>query len=164
MEGDGPGRSGLPRQLGLLMASADAVSLDAAVCAMFGLAADDLLTTRLARRTGLAAGAPTIDGELPFVTDMRLPATAPLVFGPRRLQGFARRHLVQRPVCDAALCKLCGECWRLCPAQAIGRAGRGLNFDYDRCIRCYCCVEVCPHGALAAREPPVGRVLRRFLR
>jgi ferredoxin len=145
------------------MASADAASLDSAVCAMLGLDEDELLTTRAAKRAGLMAGAVTIDGALPSVPDMRLPEIAPLVFGPKALHGFIRRHLVRRPVCDAALCRHCGECWRLCPAGTIARADPGLRFDYDRCIRCYCCVEVCPHGALAARESPVGRVARRLL-
>lgn len=164
MEGQGPGRRGVPRELGLILASCDAVSLDAAVCAMVGLGEDELLTTRVAKREGLMAGAPVIDGELPSIPDLKIPETGPLVFGPRPLHGFVRRHLVQRPVCDEALCVHCGECWRLCPAQAISRGERGLRFDYDRCIRCYCCIEVCPHAALAARETPAGRVVRRFLR
>lgn len=163
MEGQGPGRGGVPRPLGLVMASADAAALDAAVCAMLGLGEDELLTTRAAMRAGLTSGSPTIDGVLPSVPDMRLPDIAPLVFGPKALHRFMRRHLVQRPVCDAALCRHCGECWRLCPAHAIARADRGLRYDYDRCIRCYCCVEVCPHGAITARETPVGRVVRRLV-
>ncbi|MBA4396860.1 MAG: hypothetical protein C0394_05695, partial [Syntrophus sp. (in: bacteria)] len=36
-----------------------------------------------------------------------------------------------------------------------------LSFDYDRCIRCYCCIEVCPHSALRAVETTVGRAIRR---
>jgi len=164
MEGPGPGTGGTPRAIGVIMASADAVSLDVAVCRMLGLREDDLLTNRVAARAGLLPGPIAIDGDLPPVRDMRLPTMTPLVFGPRLLHRFMRKHLVQRPVCDAELCIHCGECWTYCPAKAISRETRGLGFDYDACIRCYCCVEVCPHGAIAARETPAGRVVRRLLR
>ncbi len=164
MEGQGPGKGGVPRALGVIMAANNAVSLDAAVCRMLGLRADDLLTNRLAGRAGLLPDDDAIDGDLPLITDMRLPVMTPLVFGPRPLHRFMRKHLVQRPVCDPALCRLCGECWKFCPAKAIEPRRGGLAFDYDRCIRCYCCVEVCPHGALAARETTAGRVVRKLLR
>jgi uncharacterized protein (DUF362 family)/Pyruvate/2-oxoacid:ferredoxin oxidoreductase delta subunit len=164
LEGPGPGRGGLPRAIGVVMASADAFSLDAAVCAMLGLRRDDLPTNRVAAREGLLPDDVAIDGELPSVPDLRLPTTSPLVFGPKPLHRFIRKHLLQRPVCDAERCRTCGECWKICPAKAIRREGRGLRFDYDACIRCYCCVEVCPHGALEARETPAGRLVRKLLR
>lgn len=164
MEGQGPGTGGVPRRLGVIMAGRDPFAVDAAVCAMLGLRAQDLLTNRLAQRAGLMPEVLEIDGELPSVRDMRLPDMSPLEFGPKRFHRFFRKHLVQRPVCDDTLCELCGECWRYCPAQAISRERGGLSFDYDACIRCFCCVEVCPHGALAAKETAVGRVVRRLIR
>jgi Pyruvate/2-oxoacid:ferredoxin oxidoreductase delta subunit len=164
MEGPGPGKGGVPREVGVIMGSSDAFSLDAAVCRMLGLQPDDLPTNRVAARAGLLPDGLVIDGRLPSVRDLRLPAITPLVFGPRALHRFLRKHLLQRPVCDAARCVHCGECWKICPAKAIAREARGLGFDYDACIRCYCCVEVCPHGAITARERPAGRVVRRFLR
>jgi formate hydrogenlyase subunit 6/NADH:ubiquinone oxidoreductase subunit I len=39
-----------------------------------------------------------------------------------------------------------------------------IGFDYDRCIRCYCGVEVCPHGALSARETKPGKLIRKLSR
>ena len=50
-----------------------------------------------------------------------------------------------------------GLCVFINPAGA-----RMIGFDYDRCIRCYCCVEMCPHGALTAVETPPGRIVRRL--
>jgi Pyruvate/2-oxoacid:ferredoxin oxidoreductase delta subunit len=164
MEGQGPGKGGLPRELGVLMASADVYALDATVCRMFGLREHDLLTNRKASEMGLAPDDISVDGDLPAVGDMKFPEIAPLIFGPQRLHGFMRRHLVQRPVCDETLCRHCGECWRYCPAKAIAPELQGLKFDYDRCIRCYCCVEVCPYGALSARETSTGRVVRKILK
>jgi Pyruvate/2-oxoacid:ferredoxin oxidoreductase delta subunit len=164
MEGEGPGRAGTPRTFGVLLAGREAAAVDAAVSLMFGLGEDGLLTTRAARATGLLSGALEIDGELPLFSDVRIPGSSPPLIGRRRLLRVVRRQLLRRPVCDAKSCRLCGECWRLCPAKAIGAATRGLRFDYDRCIRCYCCIEVCPHAALAARETLVGRLVGHLVR
>jgi formate hydrogenlyase subunit 6/NADH:ubiquinone oxidoreductase subunit I len=37
-----------------------------------------------------------------------------------------------------------------------------LHIDYDRCIRCFCCQELCPKGALITRQGLLLR-LSRFL-
>ncbi len=164
MEGQGPGKGGRPRELDIVMASDDAAALDAVVCRMFGLGADKLLTNRAAVRLGLMPEEIVLEGELPAVADMQFPEMSPLVFGPKNLHGFMRKHLVQRPVCNASLCRHCGECWRYCPAKAIEPEIKGLKFDYDKCIRCYCCVEVCPYGALSAQETVLGKAVRKLVK
>jgi len=42
--------------------------------------------------------------------------------------------------------------------------GRVLVFDYDLCIRCYCCVEVCPHAAMLKHESLLKKALTRVLK
>ncbi|MEJ2697598.1 MAG: DUF362 domain-containing protein [Candidatus Sulfobium sp.] len=163
MEGEGPGKGGTPRQVGALIGSLDAVALDFAVCRMLGLDPYRLLTNRAAREMGLADEEITVEGDIPRIDDFRLPEISPLIFGPPQLHGFMRRHLVQRPVSEQSACRLCGECWKYCPAGAIKPRSKRVVFDYDKCIRCYCCVEVCPHGAIGARETLPGRVLRKAL-
>jgi uncharacterized protein (DUF362 family)/Pyruvate/2-oxoacid:ferredoxin oxidoreductase delta subunit len=164
MEGQGPGRGGTPREMGVVLGSTDAVSIDIAVCRMLGMDPDDLLTNRIAGAQGLVPGDIEIDGDLPVIPDFRFPGITPLVFGPRRLRGFIRKHLVQRPVCNDDMCKLCGECWKYCPAGAIGHDKKRIHFDYDTCIRCYCCIEVCPYGALRTHETVMGKMARRVLK
>ncbi len=164
MEGQGPGKGGQPRHLGMLLAGADAVAVDMAVCRTLGLAPDSLLTNRMAAETGPVAPEILFDGAMPVIEDFRLPEITPLVFGPKRLHGFMRRHLVQRPFCDDSLCRQCGECLKYCPARAITVEKHKLRFDYDACIRCYCCLEVCPHGALHAVETLYGRMTRKILK
>jgi uncharacterized protein (DUF362 family)/Pyruvate/2-oxoacid:ferredoxin oxidoreductase delta subunit len=163
MEGQGPGKSGLARHLGVVMASADAVALDMTVCRMLGIDPESLLTNRMADEMGLASSDIVVDGELPVIKDFRMPEITPLVFGPKSLHGFMRRHLVQKPVCQDTLCRLCGKCWNYCPARAIIVEKKKLRFDYDKCIRCYCCIEVCPCGALSAVETTYGRLARKIL-
>jgi len=162
MEGDGPGRSGTPRKLGILAASASAPAVDLAVCRLAGIRPDDLPTHRAAAELGLVAETVAIAGDVSPVRALKLPVLAPLTFGPKRLHRLMRRHLVQRPVVDPAKCRLCGECWRYCPAKAITPYAKIIGFDYDRCIRCYCCIEMCPHGALKPVETRPGQVVRHL--
>lgn len=162
MEGQGPGRSGTPRGFGVLAASASAPALDAAICRFLGLPPERLPTHRAAEELGLAPREFEILGDFRPVAEVRLPVLAPLTFGPQRLQRLMRRHLVQRPEADPRACRMCGECWRVCPAKAITAAAERIAFDYDRCIRCYCCVEMCPHGALKAVETGPGRIVRKM--
>lgn len=163
MEGQGPGRGGLPKQVGVLMGSDDAVALDNVVCTMLGIDPEALLTNRVARGLGCPDGYIHLDGKLPRVGGFKFPEITPLVFGPSSIHGFLRKYLVQRPVVESSLCKLCGECWSYCPAQAISHDHRSVIFNYDKCIRCYCCLEVCPHGVLRAEQPLPGRILDKLI-
>jgi uncharacterized protein (DUF362 family)/Pyruvate/2-oxoacid:ferredoxin oxidoreductase delta subunit len=163
MEGQGPGLSGKPRELNVLMGSSDAVALDMAVCRMLALEPNDLLTNRIAFERGLAPEY-EIEGELPRINNFRLPMMAPLVFGPAALHSLARRFLVQRPEVTTDKCRMCRECLKYCPAKAITNKSDGLTFDYDKCIRCFCCIEVCPWGALETKENILSRMARRVFR
>ncbi len=164
MEGQGPGRGGTPRKLGLLIGSRSPVAIDITVCKMLGLDPDSLLTNKMSAVHGPAIDEVRIEGTLPEISGFKLPEISPAVFGPSYMHGFIRKHLVQRPVSDTSLCKMCGECWKYCPAHAITHDKKKLFFDYDTCIRCYCCLEVCPHGALSAYETLTGKVTRKLLK
>jgi ferredoxin len=163
MEGEGPGMSGIPRPLNVILAGTDAVAVDYTVCRMLGIPSEQLLTNRIAAQMGLADGPIELQGELPRVSDFRFPDMAPLVFGPRIFHGWLRKHLIQRPATVSSTCKLCGECWKYCPAKAISHDRNRVYFDYDLCIRCYCCLEICPHGALHAEEPRFGKIFRQVV-
>jgi uncharacterized protein (DUF362 family)/Pyruvate/2-oxoacid:ferredoxin oxidoreductase delta subunit len=162
MQGQGPGRSGVPRRLGVLAAGAGAPAVDAAICRLLRIRPEELPTHNAALTLGCAPQGPEIVGDFEPVSGFALPVLGPLTFGPQRLQRLSRRHLVQRPVADPQRCRLCGECWRTCPAKAITPYARTIGFDYDRCIRCYCCIEICPHAALEAVETGPGRLVRRL--
>ncbi len=164
MEGQGPGRGGRPREVGVLMGSDDAFALDITVCGMLGIEPERLLTNKIARDMGLVDKTIEREGDLPEIAGFRLPRITPLVFGPKRLHGMMRRHLVQRPVSDKVRCRLCGECLKYCPAQAITSDKKRLQFDYEKCIRCYCCIEVCPHAALRTEETLPGRIVRKMVK
>jgi len=54
LEGDGPGKGGTPKKLGLLLASNNALALDDTVCRLLGLRPDQLPTNKIAREMGFS--------------------------------------------------------------------------------------------------------------
>jgi uncharacterized protein (DUF362 family)/Pyruvate/2-oxoacid:ferredoxin oxidoreductase delta subunit len=122
------------------------------------------VTNKIALEQALVNKDIAVDGDLPYIEGFHFPDITPLVFGPDRFHKFMRKHLVQRPGCDDSVCKLCSECWIYCPAKAISHDNKKIHFDYDKCIRCYCCIEVCPHGALSTYETIMGKVVRNLLK
>jgi uncharacterized protein (DUF362 family)/Pyruvate/2-oxoacid:ferredoxin oxidoreductase delta subunit len=162
MEGQGPGRRGKPRHVGVLVGSRSALATDAAICRMLGIAPHQLPTLHAADELGVLDGKPEITGDFSEILDYQLPELGPLTFGLKPVQKYMRKHFIQRPAVEVEVCKMCGECWHICPAGAITPYKEIIGFDYDRCIRCYCCTEVCPHGALQAVETLPGRLIRKL--
>ncbi len=162
LEGQGPGKGGSPRPLGLLLGGADGHAVDKTICTLLGIAPDQLPTHVEARELGLFNGQVHVGGDLHIVPDFKFPELHSLSMGPEPVSRFVRRYMLQKPVIDAQRCEQCGECWRVCPAKVMERVDRKVHIDYDRCIRCYCCLEVCPHGAVRAREPLLGKLRRRL--
>ncbi len=162
LQGQGPGKSGRPRFLGVLAAGRSAPAVDAAVCRLLGLNPQQLATHRAAVEMGLLPADMHIRGDFNMIDDFELPRMAPTSFGPPAFNRFMRRHVLQKPVANDKRCERCGRCQKYCPAKAVAVTGSGVVFDYNRCIRCYCCVEICPCGALTAQDPLAGRVLHRL--
>jgi len=160
LEGQGPGKSGTPRRLGVLVGSRSGIETDRAICRMLGMEPDMLLTNQAAAKMGLLSQEVYINGDFHITHDFKLPVPGSMTFGPRLLQKIIRKHLIQRPVVDDKLCKRCAECRQYCPAQAISFKRGRMVFDYDRCIRCYCCAEICPDGAIRALETLPGKIIR----
>jgi len=161
MEGQGPGKSGTPRVLSRMVGGDDAVAVDMAVCKLLGLDPARLPTHQAAMQRERVPPAVHIQGEVDMLSDFVFPELDEAATGLRFWQRVLRKRLIQRPVVDNRACKLCGECWQYCPAKAIRHSIRGISFDYDACIRCYCCLEICPYGAISARRPLLGRMVDR---
>jgi uncharacterized protein (DUF362 family)/Pyruvate/2-oxoacid:ferredoxin oxidoreductase delta subunit len=162
LEGQGPGRRGKPRHIGLLVGSRSGLATDVAICRMLGIDPYKLPTMHAAGELGILDGDPEIIGDFTKIFNYKLPELTPLTFGPKPLQKYMRKHFIQRPMVEPDFCKMCGDCWKICPAGAITPYEEIIGFDYDRCIRCYCCIEVCPHGALQAVETLPGRLVRKL--
>jgi uncharacterized protein (DUF362 family)/ferredoxin-like protein FixX len=164
LEGQGPGRSGLPRELGLLIGGDNAHAVDKTICTLLGIDPLELLTCQQASKMKVFNGLVHVHGDIDIIDDFHFPELSSLSLGPEPLNSFMRRYVIQKPVVDNKVCKLCSECWKICPARVITHDTKGIKFDYDNCIRCYCCIEVCLHGAIRAREPLLGKIRRRFIK
>jgi uncharacterized protein (DUF362 family)/Pyruvate/2-oxoacid:ferredoxin oxidoreductase delta subunit len=164
MEGNGPG-SGHPIQLGLILASRDPLSIDQIVCDLLGISRKSLPTNRLAFKEGLGESGIEVVGER--VEDVKIPHfRLPTLSEPAwNLPGFLRRvlknALTSKPVFEVDLCDHCDRCAGICPPKALERRGKGLFFDYGKCIRCFCCLEVCPEGAIKIKPGWALKLVRR---
>lgn len=176
MEGKGPGTGGNPRKLGLLLAGADTVAIDAVCCGIAGFDTAAVPVLAAAREQGLWGGRV---GDIPTFG----PAVADLVvrgFQPPSKgvasngldspfaggigQAFLRSSFSPRPRPQVGPCTLCGSCEQACPGQAISldKNVRVARVDDDKCILCYCCHEVCPSAAIELRFTGMGRLMHGF--
>jgi uncharacterized protein (DUF362 family)/Pyruvate/2-oxoacid:ferredoxin oxidoreductase delta subunit len=162
LEGQGPGKSGTPRKLNLLAGSQDAIAADMVISRVLGLEPRELLTHKAAEKLKLVPEDIHVHGDFNILNDFRFPEMGSMRIGPEFLHKFMRKYVLQKPVSDNRKCKLCGDCWRYCPVKAIDRHIKGIRFNYDTCIRCYCCLEICPYGAITAKEPLLGRLFRKI--
>jgi uncharacterized protein (DUF362 family)/Pyruvate/2-oxoacid:ferredoxin oxidoreductase delta subunit len=164
MEGNGP-NSGHPISLGLILASRDPLSLDQIVCDLLGIPRESLPTNRVAFEEGLAKDGVEVVGER--VEEIRIPRfRLPTLSEPAwNLPGFLRKALknalTSKPVFDEELCDNCDQCIGACPPKALERKERGLVFDYGKCIRCFCCQEVCPTGAITIKPGWAMKLVNR---
>jgi uncharacterized protein (DUF362 family)/Pyruvate/2-oxoacid:ferredoxin oxidoreductase delta subunit len=154
MEGNGP-NSGRPIPLGLILASEDALSLDQVACDLLGISRKSLLTNRVAFEQGRVENAIDVLGER--IEDVKISNFQfPTLSQPDwNLPGFLRKTLsnalTSKPVIEEKICSACDRCEEICPPRALARKGKGLVFDYGKCIRCFCCLEVCPEGAISIK-------------
>ena len=170
MEGEGPA-DGKLRRVGVVLASRDAVALDAVATKIIGGNPLDIYTTRYCNERGLGTG--NLDNievvgerlEDVAVPDFRLPASAfSLLRG--RVPGFLRRflqgQLTVKPWVIERQCTLCLACEKVCPTGAITMSDRTAEIDHDVCIGCMCCHEVCRFHAITPRRPVIGRIMYSF--
>ncbi len=172
MEGAGPA-DGTVRPVGLVLASTDAVAVDAVASRIVGLDPLRLSTTHQAHQRGLGVGDPAgveIVGEpleSVLVRDFRLP---PLPAGeivghlPRFLTHFVTRQLVVQPKVLRKKCVACGACVEMCPTGAAHMYEGKAQINRATCVRCMCCHEACRFGAVVLNYPGLGRVLHPVVR
>ncbi|UWG97217.1 DUF362 domain-containing protein [Dehalobacter sp. DCM] len=83
------------------------------------------------------------------------------------MDKFVSRAMAPDPVVIPDLCIGCKQCDVVCPKQnqviSFGKKKEKLlpKWDYNACIRCYCCQELCPQGAIVIKNKPIGKLFRR---
>ena len=150
MQGNGPASKDL-RHIGLIMASDNAVAIDAVMARMVELAPRDLPVLALAAEQGLGSFEKddiSIDGEFKPLHDFRLPLMPESGYAATGTQHFIDRAVAVSPVVHSELCTRCGECAEICPANALTVEVELPRVALDKCIKCYCCQELCPQNAI----------------
>jgi ferredoxin len=180
MEGNGPTGGDLVN-VGVLILSVDPVASDAVGCRIMGFDPDSIPAITMAEESGLGnARMERIEIRGGRIEDFarrrfRAPAPSPARAVPRFVYRVAKDLAVPKPAIDAAKCTACGECVASCPTEpkSLCMDGRGSrrrgkpatsggrrgapSFDYSICIRCYCCQETCPEGAIHLNRAPLAR-------
>jgi uncharacterized protein (DUF362 family)/Pyruvate/2-oxoacid:ferredoxin oxidoreductase delta subunit len=162
MEGNGPG-NGDPVHIGALLASTTTIALDTVATSLVNLPEKSVWTQRVARqseRKGVSINDIKLHGtELSSLatTSFRPAKNSDINFGlPIPIKNLLKNAITAQPdITDD--CKKCGHCVTHCPPEAMSIDEHGVHVDYGRCIRCFCCQELCPYGAIATQQ---GALLR----
>ncbi|PKK82867.1 MAG: hypothetical protein CVT49_11800 [candidate division Zixibacteria bacterium HGW-Zixibacteria-1] len=167
MEGDGPS-SGEPRWTNLLLASRDPVAVDAIASEIIGLDPGKVPTTRIASDAGLGIGWPEMIAILGLplekvrISDFKLTSNRKMELLPNIFVRAIDPFIWIRPAIDRSFCSGCGICVSSCPTGALRLNGdKTPGFNYDLCINCWCCHELCPEKAVAVRK---SWLARKFIR
>jgi len=167
MEGHGPGQ-GTPKLIGVLIGSTNPAALDIIASTIAGYNPLDIPTTSiaLARRQWLSSPEEIIyDG--PEVNSLVISDFKRIPVSPNEniVVKFIRHRLYiikkfeRRPVFNHTNCAGCKECIKICPVSAIAMHPEKKNhvvLTDRKCIRCFCCAEVCRYNAVDIRRKIFG--------
>lgn len=172
MEGNGPS-NGKPKRMSVLLLSSDPIAVDATACRIIALDPEAVPTSKLGEKAGLGTyhseNIEIVGEDIQSFLDRSFEVirTPPAPCASGRLRAFVKNRICERPVIDEVKCTRCGICVRLCPVEPkavdwhTGDRSRSPTYRYDRCIRCFCCQENCPEGAVFVERPLMGRICFR---
>ncbi|RLC11203.1 MAG: hypothetical protein DRI24_19140 [Deltaproteobacteria bacterium] len=154
MEGNGPASPDL-RDIGLILASDNAVALDAVIATLMGCEPGLLRFLQKAKEAGLGdydLKNIEILGELKPLPDFKLPPLGgEAIMHNETVQGMLLDRTLLRPRVDPELCTACGTCIDQCPVSALFMHEDIPTVDADTCITCFCCQEMCPEKAISLK-------------
>ena len=166
MEGNGPA-GGDKTQMNCILMSADPVALDAVFCRLINLDTELVPTIVFGEQFALGnsreSSIEILGDDINELVNLNFKAER----GSVKLQlasfaGFIKTFLTKRPYIKNALCRRCGFCIDSCPVDGKAIYYPNANrektpkFDYNKCIRCYCCQELCPEKAVFVKKPFLG--------
>lgn len=166
MEGNGPG-NGTETKRHFLAGSVSALALDRAVSPLLGC--ESLPILECARKRNLLPET-VLCGDSLKIAPLALPDEPSMELSKLRLgvgipsfaQKLMHEHLLARPVVEADKCAGCGVCVKMCPPKTLKLKDGKPCFDLPGCIRCFCCQEHCPQGAIYPRKTLLMKFFRRM--
>ena len=166
-EGNGPSQ-GTPKFTGYIMASRSVFSLDVVAEHMMKMDGE-VLYLDAAKELGLTSRrfedieiigeteVPRFDFRRPDSDALSLVNNLSSVMGGRFV-----KIMEVHPAVDRKKCVGCGKCAASCPRSTIEMTGKAKNkarIRHKNCIKCYCCQELCPVGAVYAKRNPLLRII-----
>lgn len=155
MDGEGPS-AGDVRKFKFIAASDDALVLDYEVVKLLKIDPGKVPLLRVALKNELILEK-EIEKIIPyFVLDDILPVKLPKSHAvnfsvPKILNKIAKRFFFSYPKVERH-CKGCHVCVKHCPVSAIKIRDSWAHIDKAKCIRCYCCQELCEYNAISVRR------------
>jgi len=174
MEGEGPGASGTPRQVGLLLASTSDLAIDVVAGEIMGLPYEHNPVLMAAKRRDVLPykieDVNVIGEDLSSIkiSDYKFPSTvrgfSKTVEKNSVIRNFLKSTLSKYPVVSKKRCIGCGMCATACPEKMITiitqKKEKKAVINLKNCIRCYCCHELCPHKAIDIKSKLISRALK----
>jgi uncharacterized protein (DUF362 family)/Pyruvate/2-oxoacid:ferredoxin oxidoreductase delta subunit len=167
IDGDGS-RKGSIRKMGALAAGRNAFALESLLMELAGLEPSDSKPLEAAIGRGLCErGTGWVEVIGDSIEELRMPGfhlPSENLFSEHNLAlitgRFSRLFAVTpRPV--PGVCTCCGKCVEVCPRGAISVGKEVAEVDLRKCIRCFCCDELCEFKAIGLKRPLLGRMLKR---
>lgn len=179
MEGNGPA-NGNPKEINRILISDDPVALDSVCAGMAGLDYKTVPTVRAGGLSGLGTADPhkidlcLMTGENDgfsvrwdkadkMIPLLRIPNFVNAVENNKarnlmkKIVGpFVKKMGWNRPSIIESRCTKCKVCVSVCPLEPkaieFSEEQQKIIYHYDRCIRCFCCQELCPGAAIEIRN------------
>ncbi len=168
MDGNGP-TSGDPVQMNLILMSTDPVALDSVFCHLVYLNPELVPTNIYGEREGLGKWRAedieiVAEDAVISVEELQKRYGNPDYNVDRKIYRQTKwtkldallRPFQKKPYIVTTDCRKCGICVEACPVE-----GKAISFkngrkeppvyDYKKCIRCFCCQEMCPHKAIKVK-------------
>lgn len=161
MEGNGP-THGTAKKTDLMLVSRSPFALD--IIAEHIIRADnEVIHLNIASERGLVCRdwkeipllgsmeCPVFDFARPDTEAGKFLRNLPNMFGGRLAKFFETKPKIMLDKCVG-----CGKCVTSCPRHTITvvekKGKKKAQIDHSKCIRCYCCQELCPIGAVGTRQ------------
>ncbi len=173
MEGEGP-TNGTPRKIGAILASTNPVAVDVVASRLIGFDPSVLPLNMMGVERGYITSIDDVQIVGEDVTPMIVADYQRVMpddfrpFGaglPRWIQPIIHRLTTRRPYINKSKCKGCKKCFEHCPVKAISMVDykkgqpKKAEVDYNKCIRCFCCQELCPFGIVKIKSGLVYKVI-----
>ena len=165
MEGNGP-THGSPKKAGVLLVSTSPFALDIAAEHIIGLDGETKMLSIAAERGYIPRDYREIEivgtKEIPVVPFERPENKNSFLKNlPNFMGGRFARFFEAKPEIDKQKCVGCGVCVRSCPKHTITLSEKKKIAVIARadCIKCYCCQELCPAGAVKTKQNPFIKLI-----